>query len=353
MKRYFSLLFFCFLFSGCAKEQIIDRVKLITTIGLDLQGETFSVSASYSAFEKKAKLFLLNGEATSYNEALTSFTSQSDHKIAIGQLQTLVISEKTARRGISELAGSIVRDPLISNLSTLVLTTNQASDILAETLKYPPVYLSNLIKQNMKNGNTPSTNSHIFLDQYFGEGQDVFLPVLVKDSDDVLQLNGVGVFHGDKLKLMLTDKKGLLIKLLKDDKVDIQSSTYNFKSDQNEQITYKIIYSKHKMIVENEQAFISLHLDIYLGKYPSTLNAFENNNDMLNLKKEIENNLNAEIKGMLEDFQKNLVDPIGIGNLHSIHQRNWNEQEFTTQIYPNIKFDVQTEVKILSLGVGH
>ncbi|WP_261305949.1 Ger(x)C family spore germination protein [Paenibacillus andongensis] len=343
MKRYFSLLFFCFLLSGCAKEQIIDRVKLIKTIGLDLQGETFRVSASYSAFEKKAKLFLLNGEAKSFNEVLTSFTSQSDHQIAIGQLRTFVISEKTARRGISELAGSIVRDPLISNLSTLVLTTNQASDILAETLKYPPVYLSNLIKQNMENGNTPSTNGHIFLDQYFGEGQDVFLPVLVKSPDDVLQINGVGVFHGDKLKLLLTDKKGLLIKLLKDDKVDIQSSTYTFKNDQNEQISYKIIYAKHKMIVENEKALISLHLNIYLGKYPATLNAFENNNDMLNLKKEIENNLTVEIKAMLEDFQKNHVDPIGIGNLHRARQRNWNEQKFTAQIYPKLKFDVVTE----------
>lgn len=353
MKRYFPLLFFCFFLSGCAKEQIIDRVKLIQSIGYDLQGDTFKVSATYSAFEKKARLFLLDGEAKSLNEVLTTFTTQSDHQIAIGQLRTLVISEKMARRGISELASTIVRDPLISNRSTLVLTTDQASDILAETLKYPPIYLSNLIKQNMENGNTPSTNGHIFLDQYFGEGQDVFLPILIKDTKGVLQMDGVGVFHGDKLKLLLTNKKGLFIKLLKDDKVDIQSSAYNFKNDQNEQISFKIIYSKQKMIVQNEKALISLKLDIDLADYPATLKVFENNNDMLDLKKQIENNLTAEIKDMLENFQKNLVDPIGIGTLHRIHQKNWNEQKFTAQIYPNIKFDVQTEVKILSLGVGH
>lgn len=353
MKRYVPLLFFCFILSGCAKEQIIDRIKLIQSIGCDLQGDTLKVSGTYNAYEKKTRLFLLDGEVKSLNEVLTPFTSQSDHPIAIGQLQTLVINEKIARRGISELASTIVRDPLISNLSTLVLTTDQASDILAETLKYPPLYLSDLIKHNMENGNTPSTNGHIFLDQYFGEGQDVFLPILVKNPKGVLQMDGVGVFHGDKLKLLLTNKEGLFIKLLKDDKVDIQSSTYNFKNDQNEQISFKIIYLKRKMIVQNEKALISLKLDIELGKYPETLKIFENNNDMLDLKKQIENNLAAEIKAMLENFQKNLVDPIGIGNLHRTRQRNWNEQKFTAQIYPNIKFDVQAEVTILSLGVGH
>lgn len=353
MKRYVTLLFFCFILSGCAKEQIVDRIKLIQSIGCDLQGDTLKVSGTYRVYEKTTGLFLLHGEVKSFNEVLTPFTSQSDHPIAVGQLRTLVISEKLARKGISGLASTIVRDPLISNRSTLVITTDQPSDILAETLKYPPIYLSNLIKQNMENGNTPSINGHIFLDQYFGKGQDVFLPILVKGPKDVLQMDGVGVFHGDKLKLLLTNEKGLFIKLLKDDNVDIQSSTYNFKNDQDEQIQFKIIYSKQKMIVENEKASVSLKLDINLGEYPTTLNVFENNNDMLDLKKQIENKLTAEIKAMLEDFQKNLVDPIGIGNLHSSRQRDWNEQKFTAQIYPNIKFDVQTEVKILSLGVGH
>jgi spore germination protein len=190
----------------------------------------------------------------------------------------------------------------------------------------------------MENGNIPSTNGHIFLDQYFGEGQDVFLPLLVKGPKNVLQMDGVGVFRGDKLRLLLTNEKGLFIKLLKDNKNDIRSSTYSFKNDQDKQISFKIIYSERKMIVENEVA--------------TTLNVFENSNDMLNLKKQIEDNLTVKIKVLLENFQMNLVDPIGIGNLYSTRHKKWNEQEFTAQIYPNIKFNVSTDVEILSLGVG-
>ncbi|WP_219837120.1 Ger(x)C family spore germination protein [Paenibacillus sp. R14(2021)] len=353
MKKYVPLLFCCFLLSGCAKEQIVDRIKLIQSVGNDLQGDTIKVSATYLAFEKKARLLLLEGKSKSFNEAFTPFASQTDHPIAIGQLQTLVINEKLARRGISDLASSIVRDPLISNRSTLVLTTGQASDILAETLKYPPAYLSNLIKQNMENENTPITNGHVFLDQYFGAGQDVFLPILIKDSKGILQMDGVGVFHGDQLKLLLTNKRGLFIKLLKEDKVEIHASRYTFKNDQNELISFKIIYSKPKITIQNEKAFISMKLDIDLGDYPATLNVFENNNDMLEVKKQIENHFTTEIKAMLEYFQTNHVDPIGIGSLDRTRHRDWNEQKFYARIYPKLKFDVRTQVKILSLGVGH
>ncbi|MBP3963144.1 Ger(x)C family spore germination protein [Paenibacillus lignilyticus] len=353
MRKYVLFLVLCLVLAGCAQEQIIDRIKLIESIGYDLQGEAYRISGTYCAYEKKVKLFLLEGEVHSFNEVLTSFTSQSDHPIAIGQLRTIVISERIAGRGITELANTLVRDPLISNRTTLVLTTNQADEILAESIKYPPVYLSNLLKQNMDTGNMPFTNGHIFLDQYFGEGQDVYLPIVVKGPKGVLQVDGVGIFLGDQLKLKLPNINGLFIKLLTTDKIGIQSGTYNFKNDQNKQITFKIISSKRKLTVTNDKANISLKLNIDLGDYPVAMKVFENSNDMLALKKQIESNLSAEMRAMLELFQKNLVDPIGIGNLARSRERKWNERDFMTQHYPNLDFDVKTEVTILSLGVGH
>lgn len=359
MNRYIPLfpllplLCCCFLASGCAKEQIVDRIKLIQSIGNDLQGDKLRVSGTYLSYEKKAKLLLFEGEVDSFNEALTPFASQADHLIAIGQLKTIVINEPLARRGISELASSIVRDPLISNRSTLVMTTDQASDILAETLKHPPAYLSDLIRQTMMNEMTPITNDHLFLDQYFGEGQDVYLPIVAKSPDGALRMDGVGVFRGDRLKLVLTTKKGFFIKLLKEDKVETHSSRYTFENDQNEPISFKVIYSKHRIKVQNDKAVLSLKLDVDLGDYPPTLNVFENNRDMREVKKQIEQHFTAEIKTMLENFQSNEVDPIGIGNLHRTRQKGWNEQLFYARIYPKLQFEVHTEVKILALGVGH
>ncbi|NQX58509.1 Ger(x)C family spore germination protein [Paenibacillus qinlingensis] len=352
MYKYLILLF-CFVLFGCAKEQIVDRIKLIQSIGFDLQEDTFKVSGTYYAYNNKVGLSLMNGEAKSFNEVLTLFTAQSDHPIAIGQLRTMMISDTMARRGISNLATTIIRDPLMSNNAILVLTNEHASDVLSETLKHPPSYLSNLIKQNMESGNTPVTNGHLFLDQYFGEGQDVYLPILFMNPQGILQMDGVGVFHHDKLKLTLSSKEGLLIKLLKDDRTNVMTSTYNFIDDQNKRTSFKIMNAKRKVSVQNNTAKISLQLNIELRDYPAASNAFENKKDMLELKKQFENHLTNDIKITLENFQKNRVDPIGFGHLTEIHQRNWNEEDFNDHIYSAMKFDVQTEINILFLGVGH
>ncbi|MDR6549790.1 Ger(x)C family germination protein [Paenibacillus qinlingensis] len=352
MHKY-VLLIFCFLLSGCAKEQIVDRIKLMQSIGFDLQGDTFKASGTYYAYNKQVGLSLINGEAKSFNEVLTLFTAQSDHPIAIGQLQTLVLSEKMARRGISNLAAAIIRDPLMSNNSRIVLTNELASDILNETLKYPPSYLSDLIKQNMESGNTPNTNGHLFLDQYFGEGQDVFLPIMFRNPKGILQMDGIGVFQNDKLMLMLPAKEGLLIKLLKDDKTNAMTSTYNFTDDDNKRISFKILNSKRNMHVKDDTVMISLKLNIELRDYPVTSNINTNKEDMMRLKNQYEHQLTKDIKLMLENFQKNAVDPIGFGHLTEIRQRNWSELDFNNRQYAKLKFEVKTEINILLLGVGH
>ncbi|OAS16329.1 Ger(x)C family spore germination protein [Paenibacillus oryzisoli] len=349
----YLILFLCFVLSGCAKVQIVDRIKLIQSIGFDLQEDTFKVSGTYYAYNNKVGLSLLNGEAKSFNEVLTLFTAQSDYPIAIGQLRTIVMSDDMAINGISNLASTVIRDPLMSNNAVIVLTNDHASEVLSETLKYPPSYLSDLIKQNMLSGNTPITNAHLFLDQYFGDGQDVYLPILFISPKGILQMDGVGVFHQDKLKLKISSKEGLLIKLLKDDKTNAMTSTYNFIDDQNKRISFKIINSQRKVSVQSDTAMISVKLNIELRDYPTALNVFENNNDMHDLKKQFEKHLTSELKLLLENFQKNRVDPIGFGHLTESHQRNWNENDFYDHMYPRLKFKIQTEINIQFLGVGH
>ncbi|NBD24908.1 Ger(x)C family spore germination protein [Paenibacillus glycinis] len=353
MIRSIPLLFCCFLLSGCAEQQIVDRIKLIQSIGNDPHGDAIKVTATYLAYEKKARMLLLEGDVKSYGEVYTPFASQTDHPIASGQLKTVVINEKLARRGISAVATGIVRDPLISNRAKIVLTPDQASDILAESLNYPPAYLSRLVEQNMRYENTPNTNGHLFLDQYFGAGQDVFLPVLTKDGKGALRMDGVGVFRGDRLKLLLNNEQALFIKLLKEKDVEVRSSRYSFKNEQNKLISFRIIHSAHKVTVHNESALISLKLDIDLGDYPANLNVILIDRDMREVKEQIERRLAADMKAILENFQKNEVDPVGIGNLYRAHHRGWNEQTFYARQYPNLKFEVRTEVKIQLLGVGH
>lgn len=350
MKMHVGALCLCFLLSGCAKQQIIDKIKILQSIGYDIQGETFKSSASYSSYEKKARLQVLTAESQTFGGVHIALTTQSEDPIVIGQVRTCVISEKFARRGLQELASSFVRDPLVSSNAAVVITKQETSSILSETLKYPPYYLSDLVKQNMEYGNIPSTNIHLLLDQYFGEGQDVYLPMLNKDEKGAFHLEGVGVFKGDKLHLLLTNKEAFFLKILKDKSRTI-SSYYEFTSKQKEKIFFQILHEERKVsLQQNDRAVIFLKLIIDIREIPNKSSV--DKSDLLELKKQIENHFSKEITTMLEKFQNNNIDPIGFGELYRSKEKKWNQQEFSHTSYPKIKFEVDTEIVIQQSGVG-
>jgi spore germination protein len=351
MSKFLPLIFLFFLLSGCIEEQIVDHLKLIQSIGFDIQGDTIKGSAAYLTYtkeQKNAPIFLLTAQSQTEQGIYTSFTAQSEYLVEIGQTRTMVISEKYAKRGISEFAAVLARDPIISSNTIVIITTQTASEILSESIKHPAFYMDDLIKQNMNNGNTPLSNNHLLLNQYYEEGQDVYLPVLNKNQKGLLQMDGVGVFKGDKLQLLLTNKEGLYLKLLNDKK---KLGTYEFTSEQNDKIFLRIIHGKSKISLEpNEKVAVSLKLTIKIPYYSEKIN-LKDKNDVTSLKKQIENKFTTEIKKMLEKLQNNDIDPVGLGDLYRSKQRKWSEKEFSNETYPNVKFEVNTKI-ILQSGAG-
>lgn len=351
LKKCVPSLIICLLLTGCVRPYIIDRIKIVQSVGFDIKGDKIQGSASYTSFTKKEKLFMLTGEALTISGITDPFTSESEYPIANGLLRTIVISESFAKRGIQELVSSIVQDPIISSNAVVMLTEQQASEIVSETLKSPPFYLSHLIKNNLELGNTPLTNSLSLINQYYGEGQDIYLPVLNKDEKGVFHMDGVGVFKGDKLQLLLSNKEGLFIKILKDKRQTV-SGTYEFTTEQKDKIYFRMSVGKRKIIIDpQDKAAITLKLNVILRDVPKTIMT-RDKHDIQELKKQIEKKLSTEIQSMLEKFQKNGTDPIGFGEINRSKNRNWNGLEFYRTTYPNLKFEVNTEINITQSGVG-
>ncbi len=352
MKKHILVFFCCCLLSGCAQERIIDRINIIHSIGLDIEGETIKMSASFPTYKtssRKESISLLTGEAQTIYGNFAVLAAKSLQPIEIGQTRTLVISEKFARKDVTELADIINRESIKSSNATIVITKQNAGSIISETIKKPSFFLSGLVEQNMAHGNSPRTNYHSFINQYYGEGQDVYLPVINNDQG-LLHMDGIGVFKGDELKLWLTNKEGLYIKLLKDKAL---TGEYDFTTAQQDKYSLVILRGKRKMaIAQNGKAMISLKLTIELREFPKKVNILKKN-DLHEVKKQIEEKFASEIKTMLVLLQKNNVDPIGFGDQYSEQRRKYSENEFYGKIYSNLDFEVKTEIIILHSGVGH
>ncbi|MES9684024.1 Ger(x)C family spore germination C-terminal domain-containing protein, partial [Gottfriedia acidiceleris] len=48
----------------------------------------------------------------------------------------------------------------------------------------------------------------------------------------------------------------------------------------------------------------------------------------------------------------NEVDPLGLGIIDRSKRKSWNEKDFYKNIYPKMKFSIQTNIKIRQSGVG-
>ncbi|MEC0270975.1 Ger(x)C family spore germination protein [Paenibacillus anseongense] len=352
MKMSALALLVCILLSGCAKKEIIDRIKILQSVSLDVdQGETFKASASYASYKKNAQLQLLTAEAQTFSGVWLPHNMKSEELVVYGQLRGIVISEKLARRSIQELVSTLLVDPVISNNTFIVIAKKEVTSIISNGLKKPSFYMSELIKQNMNNGNTPSSNSHLLLDQYYGEGQDVYLPGLDLDDKGLLHLNGVGIFKGDKLRLWLTNQEAFFLKLLKD-RSKTMTGSYEFSTKQKDTINMKILHGKRNISPKrNATAFISLKLQVNLKSLPKTKSPVVKS-DLLEVKQQIENHFAGEVSDLLKKLQQNEVDPIGFGEIFRSKDRSWSEKEFMKNTYPNIKFEVKPEINILQTGVG-
>jgi uncharacterized protein YaaN involved in tellurite resistance len=120
-------------------------------------------------------------------------------------------------------------------------------------------------------------------------------------------------------------------------------------------IGVRTIDGKHKVkiIKENhqEQAKVSLNLDVELDALPKWIN-LENEKDLKLFKNALQKSISNEAELLLKDFQKNGVDPLGLGRLYRINHRNWSEKSFYERIYPNMTYDVNTNIVVRQTGVG-
>ncbi|MED1791372.1 Ger(x)C family spore germination protein [Brevibacillus nitrificans] len=351
MKYTFLTLSLFLVLTGCAKLKVIDQIKIIQGLGYDIEGKNIIGFALYPLYKNTHSgnpLILLNGQSDTIQGTITSFTAQSQHPIELGQTRTVVLGDAFAKRGISELVSVLVRDPLLGSNAKVILTNQTASQVLTQSLKQPPYYLANLVEQNITEGNTPITNFHLLLNQYYGKGQDVYLPILNIAEKGLVTMDGTGIFKGDKLHVKIHSKEALLLKLLTDGDL---TGKYEFTTDNNERALLSFLYGKRSISLLEDKTVISLTLHTQLQEYPASINPLSPS-EMNRFKKQMEEELQSKIKALLTKFQENGVDPVGFGELYRGKQRDWTEEHFQKDTYPSLHFVVKTEVILSQSGVG-
>ncbi|MEK3882924.1 Ger(x)C family spore germination protein [Paenibacillus sp. PL2-23] len=354
---FIALLVMAVLAAGCNQPYVVDRISMVNALGLDKQGDQYLGTAIYSEYDPKEKLMLTQG-AGQTTQLIRQMQMHEPKPLRLGKLHMLLFSRELAEEGIIAFIHSICRDPLISSLMNVAVSDLPAERLMKGLEKKGGRMLPHkLIEQNVKEGNLPETSLHRFLFDYYGPGRDAFMPYLGLDRNESLEVKGIAIYRDDKLKLVLGNKDAVSFKMLQPSYrrayVEIQGEGQ--RSDVPAVLS--ILSGKTRLELARGQDGASEGVVVHstiTGLLKEQLDPNERDEERSydQVERVTEAQLEQRLYVLLRKFQTTGVDPVGIGDFMRSRHREWQEETFYADTYPELKLAVKVNVKLKESGVG-
>ncbi|PFA70362.1 spore gernimation protein [Bacillus sp. AFS015802] len=365
MNRRYGIvsLLVCFLFlTGCVEKEILDDLYIETGKAYDYVGEDkIRGTALFPIYlaDKSIQNGTLSAEASSTREVLEKLERRSQQPLVRGSLDVVLIGEELAKKGVIDIGDSLQRDASVGARVYITVAEGEAGELIKGNygLRGNGTYLSNLIHHNITRRELPETNLHLFLFDYFQQGQTPYLPILKQLSNESVGITGVALFDKDKMVKKIPANDMFFFKLLVDKYAEgshvIKMGTEKRSGHVEKSIEASVtsLKSKNKIIFKHHSDPVEVTIRIklrgiireYTGKKLTPGKVVEVEKQM---KKDIEKNCMK----MLKEFQEMGIDPVGIGQNQKHGIRGFDFKEWNESIYPRVKFNVDARVQILEAG---
>ncbi|WP_423801243.1 Ger(x)C family spore germination protein [Neobacillus sp. SAB-20_R2A] len=360
MKKWKTLflVILCFvLLIGCARMNIIDQLSIVHVYGFDVSKDGQLVGTvlypNYTKSRGNPNIQYLTEHAPPNSVIYEKMDKYTSTPIKLSKIRVLVFSKKYAKTNISDIIKRFITTPELGTNIQIVVSEKSAQEILKAIKEGEDLTLADRLKQNMLTQNLPDMNLHVFLNHFFGEGMDAYVPIVSLNRNNGIDVGGVGIFKGDKFKLQLNEEQSFFFSILETVKTQ---GWHRFKVDDNGQrgiIIVRGFRSKKNWDLINKQNNPELNLTMNLEwtvfKYPDWLD-LSNDTDLKRLKTMIEEEVKKKVEQLLTTFKENKVDPLGIGNIVRARDKNWEETAFYKK-YPNLPIHVKVNLEIIHTGL--
>lgn len=356
MKKAFLFLLCCIVLVGCARTRVIDKIGIIHVFGFD-QAENgdligTALSPDYTADKAGSEILLIEEEAPTTVLLVSKMAAKTSTPLELAKISALVFGKEFAEEGIGYAIDRILLTPQLATNRQIAVASKSAKETLKSFKKEKELTLAERIEHNIEAQGLPEMNMHTFLNHFYGEGMDAYVPILTIDDGKPLKVDGIGVFKDDKLKLHLNPEQTVIFSFLKDNKTFL---TYQIelegKHNKKGIIVARVFQSKQKWKWDRKKEALSLRLKLQLSltQLPERFD-IDKMKDLKEVKKLVAANIEKEINDLLALFKEKEVDPIGIGNIVRTKDRSWNEESFYEK-YPSLPIDVNVELEIIHTGL--
>jgi spore germination protein len=359
-KNIFLGIILCAVLSACANKNIVNEIVLVHAISFDTVANGIKSAALIANFKElgKTELQVLHTESNSSNGTLPRLNTRTKDPLERGQLRMVLFGKTHAEKGTGTEIHNLLRDPKISSRLQLGVVDGDASELFEFIEKYQePIFLSDMIEQNIKNGNLPLLNLHESLFNYYGEGRDMFLPYFKIDQGEVV-IAGLALFRSDQKIIEISMKDAFLLKMLIQNSkngnymVPVAGKASNKQGE--DFILLRSMHSKVNYIVNKVNPIpsisIRLKLETELQDVPDWVD-LRSEEQLTQLEKTMGSYFKTKIEKFLSLMKENKVDPVGLGDLVRSRSKEWSAQDFE-KIYQEIETTVSVQVKISNNGSG-
>lgn len=355
-KGLYTFFIIVFFLSGCARTNIIDKIIMITVFGFDLAEDGQILGSAlypdYTQSKGDDKIGFLEEKAHSPVLIIPKMSEHTSGPVKISKIRVIIFGREIAEKGISELVERLIMEPELSTNIQVAVAEKSANELIKTFRKEKSLTLQERLRHNIQSRKLPEINLHYFLNAFFGEGMDAYIPMIDVDKREKVHITGLAIFKDDKLELTLNRNQTLIFNLLKDRRIPTVLEISPNENANIKDIIFTEIFNmrkKWKWNPKEERLTLNFTLQLFLTQYPNKFNS-NNINDIKKLEAYIKKQLQKEMEDLLTLFKKHGVDPIGIGNICRSQDRNWNKEEFYT-IYPHLPIDIHLKVEVIHSGL--
>ncbi|MCP8968184.1 Ger(x)C family spore germination protein [Ectobacillus ponti] len=355
-----SCIFLCFLLlCGCGVEsKILEDIQLSRAAAYDAAGDhkikgtlavTITPPGQGGEVQTRNDVFVTSAHTGKTLRQLAQ--AESPKPILTGKVGVVLYGEELAKQGISPYVDGLRRDPSIGRDLYVALAEGEAGDILTVRPSMgedPGSYIRHLLAQNEK-GNFPETDLQEFLYHDKGEGMDAILPLLKRKGNHI-RIQGIALLKKDKyIGKYIPYNQAFIYKMLDE---PFKRGIYEFHIKKDIYVTFQSIASSVHYSITDGNTHPKVDILVKLkGRIVESGQLKIHDPRMLKkLEQHVSEITKKQAQAMIELFQKEHVDPLGIGDHARSQTRGFNMQRWDRQ-YSTMPISVHVDVNILESGI--
>lgn len=305
----------------------------------------------------------VRGEGKSFEDALHKVQDQFISRLYMGHLHTLVISERLAKAGMTDVIAWFNRS-LDRRLSQAFgITAHERLPQIMQTV--PPGSQHSLVVVNESSGGRVGGSANLgpFLEDLSEAGRDPIAPInrphlqggqVVRDRVDFL---GIGLFRNDRLVGRLEPDDSIPFLMLNNDlhKGTGLQSIRNVGKIERAAVTWQLNRVRRRVRLVNGRVRYEVAFDVW-GRLSELRAPFDpyDLKEMQVIQEALGKALADEMRRVFTKLQATRVDPLGVGQLlHARYPRYWRkvQADWNENGYQRVELVIEPKVRLSIHGL--